>query len=220
MSHPDDPLASLAQSLTEDFNQHSGDQVQAGIDEREHWLAGVPAVTELALTRKVRKTLMIYSVFMLALGCGILGDGKAMLTGAVFLLVGLFLLTGVWLHRHAGKDVLMRLTHTHLWLRNFKAQLDLQDVTGIQIGDSRIMRITLTLREGAALPGCTNSLGPLTPHVKLKSGRAPQVRLTMLGLELNGKTLTPEEVMEMLHTHCAAARITAELNMLKARQSA
>lgn len=216
MNSPDDSLASLAQSLTEDFNQHAGDQLQAAVDEREEWLASVPAVTELAYPRKVRSSLMYYSLFMLVVGGAIASDGKGWVLGAIFAVVGLTLLSGIWLHRRAGEEVVMRLTHTQLWFRNLDAELDLLDVTDIHIKKGRLkMWITLTLREGTSLPACHNPMGPLMPHVKLKRSRSPEICLTLFGLELNEKPLTAEQVMEMLNTYCGAARAQAELSTLK-----
>ena len=217
MNHPDDPLASLAQSLTEDFNQHTGDQVQAAIQEREEWLAEVPAVTELAYPRKVRRTLLLFSVFAFVMAGGSAWDGKNALMGGIFAIVALVLLSGVWLHRRAGEEILMRLTHSHLWFRNLDAEIDLLDIGDIHIKEGRIkLWITLTLREGAPLPACKNAAGPLMPHVKIKRSREPQICLTLFGLQLNGKVLTGEQVLEMLDTYCNAARVEGELRALKA----
>jgi len=158
MNHPDDPLASLAQSLTEDFNQHTGDQLQSAIQEREAWLAEVPAVTELAYPRKVRRTLAYLSVFMFLLAAGVAWDGSGGLMAGIFVIVGLILISGVWLHRRAGEELLMRLTHTRLWFRNLDAEIDLVDVEDILIKKDRVnLWITLTLREGAPLPGFHNT---------------------------------------------------------------
>ncbi|MBW1250632.1 hypothetical protein I7860_28590 [Pseudomonas tolaasii] len=216
MNHPDDPLASLAQSLTEDFNQHSGDQLQAAIQEREEWLAGVPAISEFAYPRKVRRTLLLLSLFAFVMAGGSVWDGNNALLGGVFAIVALVLLSGVWLHRRAGEEILMRLTHTHLWFRNLDAEINLLDISDIHIKEGRIkIWITLTLREGAPLPAFKNAAGPLMPNVKIKRSREPQICLTLFGLQLSGKILTAEQVLEMLDTYCNAARVEVELRTLK-----
>lgn len=217
MNHPDDPLASLAQSLTEEFNQHSGDQLQAAIQEREEWLSTVPAVTELAYPRKVRRTLLLLSLFAFVMAGGSVWDGKNAFMGGIFAIVALVLLGGVWLHRRAGEEILMRLTHTRLWFRNLATEIDLVDISDIHIKEGRIkIWITLTLREGAPLPVCKNAAGPLMPHVKIKRSREPQVCLTLFGLQLNGTVLTGDQVLEILDTYCNAARVEVELQALKA----
>ncbi|MBF8781561.1 hypothetical protein IV505_17770 [Pseudomonas fulva] len=218
MNRPDDPLASLAQSLTEDFNQRTTEQVQTAVEEREHLLQNIPQVTELTYTHKVRRTLALYALFMLALGGFCVADGKSWVLGVIFVLAGLIFFASIWLHRHAGKEVLMRLTHTHVWFRNLDAEIDLRDVTQASVQDGRQLRITLTLREGAPLPGSHNPAGPLMPHVKIKRSRTPQVRFSMLGMELNGKILGEEQMMQLLLAYGHAAHAHAELQALKASQ--
>ncbi len=218
MTHPDDPLANLAESLTDEFNAHTGEQLRAAIEEREQILANVPEITELTDTGKVRRVLALYSLFMLGLGAFCIGDSKAWPAGVICLGLGVFLGAGVWLQRQAGKQPLLRLSRTHLWFRTLDAQIDLLDLTQARVKDGRQLHITLTLREGAPLPASHNPLGPMMPKAKAEHGRPPQLRLSMFGLVLNDSVLIPQEVMQLILTHCHAARAHAQLQALKARQ--
>lgn len=218
MTRPDDPLANLAESLTDEFNAHTGDQLRAAIEEREQILANVPEITELTDTGKVRRVLALYSLFMLGLGAFCIGDSKAWPAGVICLGMGVFLGAGVWLQRHAGKQPLLRLTRTHLWFRTLDAEIDLLDLTQARVKDSRQLHITLTLREGAPLPTSRNPLGPMMPRAKVEHSRPAQLRLSMFGLVLNGSVLIPQEVMQLILSHCDAARAHAQLQALKARQ--
>lgn len=218
MSHSEDPLAHLAESLTGDFNAQTREQLHAAIKEREQILADVPEVTELTDSRKVRVTLLCYSLFMLGLGAFCIGDSKAWLAGVICLGMGVFLGAGVWLQRNAGKQPLLRLSRTHLWFRTLDAEIDLLDLIQARVKDGRQTHITLTLREGAPLPASHNPIGPMMPKANVEKTRPPQVRLSMYGLDRNGSVLIPQELMHLILSHCDAARAHAELQALKARQ--
>ncbi|MFR0675688.1 hypothetical protein ACLUUI_18080 [Enterobacterales bacterium AW_CKDN230030176-1A_HGKHYDSX7] len=214
MTPSNDPLANLGQSLTQDFNQHTSASQQHAIEEHEQLLARYPAVTELKTTRKIYRTLVIFTVFLGGLSVFCLKDGT-WLAGVPLLLMALGFIAGFWLHRHAGKDVGMRLTHTHLGFPALDAEIELQHVTEVRIANGRMTQITLCLDPSAPLPGIRKRFGPLMPAAKIKRGRLPQVRLSVYGLELDGELLDAEELMQLLYGYCHVARAHAQLQVLR-----
>lgn len=215
MSHPNDPLADLGQSLTQDFDQHASASQQHAIQEHEQLLARYPAVTELKTTRKIYRTLVIFTVFLGGLSVFCLTDDAARLAGVPLLIMTLGFVAGFWLHRHAGTEVGMRLTHTHLWFPALDAEIELQHVTEVRIANGRMTQITLCLDRSAPLPGIRKRFGPLMPTAKIKHGRVPQVRLSVYGLELDGELLDAEELMQLLYGYCHVARAHAQLQALR-----
>lgn len=215
MTSSDDPLANLGQSLTQDFTQQASASREQAIHEREQVLASYPEVTVLTSTRKIYRTLVLFAVFLLSLSAFCLSSAHAFL-GVLLLLMGLGFVAGLWLHRQAGQDVVMRLSHTHLGFAALDAEIALDQVTEVRVANGRMIQITLCLASGTPLPGKRNRLGPLMPSAKLKHGRTPQVRLSVYGLELDGELLDAEALMHLLYGYCHVARAHTQLQGLKA----
>lgn len=220
MTSSNDPLAQLAQSLTGDYNQYAYDQHQAGIAHCQQRIAHVPEVTELVLTPRVRRLAVVMAVMFFAFGLMSLAGEKARFMGPVMWLVSLAFVLSYWQHRDAGKQVLLRLTRTHLWFCGLEAPVALRDITQAHIRDGKMMRIHLTLREGAGLPRITNRKGAIMPGATLKrrSG-ATELRLVAYGFEFDGQVLDAEQLMGMLLAYCDAAQAQAELQSLIAGQA-
>lgn len=220
MTTPDDPLAQLAQSLTGAYNQQAGDQRKAGIAHCQQRIEHVPEVTELVLTRRVRRLTVVMAVMFFAFGLMSLTGEKARFMGLVMWLVSLIFALGYWQHRDAGKQVLLRLTRTHLWFCGFDTPVTLRDITQAHIRDGKMMRIHLTLREGAALPRITNRKGAIMPGATIKKRReATELRLVAYGFQLDGQVLDAEQLMGMLLAYCDAAQAEAELQSLTAGEA-
>ncbi|SDI09031.1 hypothetical protein SAMN05216588_11163 [Pseudomonas flavescens] len=168
MNDSNDPLNGLAQSLTDDLDAHSGARSHTAIEEREHLLQSVPAVLELPCTRKVRGSLVLRAVLLLVIGGLCATVGKVPYLGALLMLGGICLLASLWLHRAAGKAVLLRLTPTTLALRALDREVELGDISELRMRARHSLRITLNLHDGATLPGVRNALGPLMPKAQIK----------------------------------------------------
>lgn len=216
MNPADDSLNDLAQSLTGELNQQAAEQRRAAIAEREALLATVPAVTELAMNHRVRWLLALSVVFLVVLGGWCLADEKARVAGALLLVLALASVRSLWLQREAGKQTLLRLTHDGVWFACLDDELIMRDLVQARVKDGRQMEITLTLNEGARLPGTRNAMGPWLPKAKVKHGTPPQVTLTLFGLEHRGKAMDAEQVMGLLVDYGAVALAKAELQLLRA----
>lgn len=218
MGNSDDPLAHLTQSLTDDYNQHTGEQLRDAVGERERRLESVPAVTELAMSHTLRRTLIWYMLMMLGVAAFALAEPKGRFGGVLFLLMGLIFAVCIHVHRRVGKDPMIRLTRTHLWVPCVEGEIALRDVAEMHIRGGRMTQITLTLREGAPWPVIRNSRVLLMPSARFKRSRTPKLQLTVVRLELNGQVVLAHELLELLDTYWQAARLHAELQELKAYQ--
>ncbi|HBO3964234.1 TPA: hypothetical protein L4T57_002269 [Pseudomonas aeruginosa] len=217
MSNSRDPLASLTQSLSEDFEQLAGDNLRSAIEEREEFLANIPLLIELTHTQKVYRVLIFYAVMMFGLTALCIFVSETYLISLLTLSMAMTSMAGFWVHRDSGKTVQMRLSHTQMWFRQLDAPVDLSRITEIRGWDKKLMIITFTFQEGTALPNARNPLGPLMPRAQLKRLQEPQLQIKLLGLDLDGEFLMFEQLMDMLHRYCQAAHVRTELQVLKAQ---
>ncbi|MBJ9978381.1 hypothetical protein IAE35_23610 [Pseudomonas sp. S75] len=215
MSVDKSSLDHLSQSLGREFDQRMDARRQAAIAEHEAQLAAVPPVTELPESGRVRMILVTSLVFLVVLGGWCLTSAKAWLAGLALLLLAVATARSLWLQRDAGKRTLLRLTHDTLEFVCLDREVSLLDLIQAHVKEGRQMKIVLTLREGAALPGTRNTLGPWLPKAKVKPGKAPEIICTFFGLTHQGKVLDNRQVMGMLLDYCACAAAKVELAKLR-----
>lgn len=208
----------LAQSLTEDLNQVSANQHAQALNELDEFIASVPERTELTNTRRFfyGGPLLAIVPIILTVFAATRPDAHWGGVLALFALSAACLLLG-YVHRNAGKEVHLVLTHKDFQVFNLSAPVPWSDVTDYIVRDDYLTQILFDIRPDATLPVARRIVG-LFPSQGLVFFRRkpPKIMVWSAGLKvLDGPKLDCDDIAGMLDCYMAVGQAIAERDALR-----
>ncbi len=213
-----DPLASLSESLSAEYDQQRDAQEARVRSELQRVVERVPVTSEFTNTRRYKR----YGPLMVLLSACLLG--WSIHTGSTGLAVFAALMTAsfalmTWQHRNAGTHAFMRLTRSQLFVDTLSAPVDLLDVIGIEVKDEGfIMQQQLMLRPETTLPTHRAALQLFGNQAMALRKPRPHIRILSAGLMSEGRKLECDDVYALLEAYCQAAQAQQELDRLQGRR--
>lgn len=209
-----DPLSSLSESLSAEYDQVRDAQQARVISELKRVVERVPATRAFTNTRRYKRYGPLFVlVSACLLGWGIHVGSTGLTVCAALMTAGFAVMT--WQHRNAGTQPFMRLTRSQLTVDSLSAPVDLLDVIGIEVKDEGfIMQQQLILRPDANLPTHRATLQLFGNQAMALKKPRPHIRILSAGLMCEGRKLECDDVYALLEAHCQAAQAQQELDRL------
>jgi len=224
MSHTDNAasLDSLANDLTQDFDQHQDTERNNARAELEAFVASVPPRAEFSNGRNYLYVgIIAAAILFLIVGWAYTSGLAAEYEGLIWTLSGLGVigLLMAWQHRNAGKHAHMVMTHDELIVSNLSGPVRLVDVVDLDINDYQQTEIIFTMQPDAQLPTSKARRGfyPSQGVVKrARKNKPPRVLVYSGGHTVNGRKASVEEVADTISTYLSVAQARAQLAAMHA----
>lgn len=224
MSHTDNPasLDSLANDLTQDFDQHQDTERNHERAQLEAFVASVPPRAEFSNGRKYLYVgILSAAILLLIVGWAYTSGLAAEYQGLIWMLCGLSVigLLMAWQHRNAGKHPHMVMTHDELIVSNLSGPVRLVDVVDLDINQYQQTEIIFTMQPDAHLPTSKALRGfyPSQGVVKrARKSQPPRVLVYAAGHTVNGRKASAEEVADIISTYLGVAQARAQLAAMPA----